>query len=103
MLGACSIVALLGGAQAQQADAASLAARVAVDAHVCKLFDDIAIKFRYDNGKVGAEFGRVVRMRKKAGKKWIDYVKPVDSIIVMRCRTFLSSVTTIVKCRAATG
>jgi hypothetical protein len=46
--------------------------------HVIKLFDDVAIKFDDGDGKLGAEFGRIVRMRKKAGSKWLDYVLPVD-------------------------
>ena len=60
----------------------SARAGAAVDAHTCKLFDDVAIKFIYGDGKVAAEYGRVARMRKRIGGDasgtWIDYNKPVD-------------------------
>jgi hypothetical protein len=67
-----------GASRSEHAAAQAAQARLSVDAHICKLFDDIAIKFEYDGDELGAEFGRIVRMRKRVGKKWLDYVRPVD-------------------------
>jgi hypothetical protein len=67
-----------GEQRSDVAAAASLQAVLAQATHTVKLFDDVSVKFQYTDGKIGNEFGRVVRMRKKAGSKWIEYVRPVD-------------------------
>jgi hypothetical protein len=67
-----------GHGQADRSALLALRASEAVHSHTCKLFDDIAVKFYYSNNKIGAEFGRIVRMRKKINQKWLDYNHPVD-------------------------
>ena len=48
------------------------------DAWVIHLFDDVAVKFEI-NGKEDAEYGKIMRMRKRGARnRWIEYVKPVD-------------------------
>ncbi len=66
-----------GQGQAQRSVLLANRASAAVATHTCALFDDIAIKFTV-KGKIGAEYGRVVRMRKKTGTKWLDYNNAVD-------------------------
>ena len=42
------------------------------------LYDDVGIRFENDNGDYECYFGRIIRIRRKRNRGWIDYVKPVD-------------------------